>query len=190
MNTKENVTIGSPRVAGAIFVGTSAKTILPKDADTALGGDFKCIGYLSEDGVSFGEESDSEEKKAWGGVTVRTSNSGFTEKCTFTPIETNETVARLVYGDENVEVTMDGGKRKMVIAHNGNELPKLPLVIETIAGDGILKRYAAPSAQLIERGDITLNGNDMDGRELTFKLYADSKNNTMYEYVTFLKAGK
>ncbi len=190
MNTKENVTIGSPRVAGAIFIGSTAKAVLPKDADTALGSDFKCIGYASEDGVSFGEEKESEGKKAWGGETVRTTNSSYTEKLTFKPIETSEVVAKMIYGDENVNVTTDGGKRKMSITHNGKELPILPMVIETVAGDGIVKRYVCPAAQLVERGDISLNGNDLDGRELTFKLYADEKGNTMYEHTTFFKAGK
>ncbi len=188
MNNKENVTIGSPRVSGAIFIGNKPDAVLPADADTAIGADFTCIGYASEDGVSFAEEKESDEKKAWGGVTVRTSNTSYAESATFTPIETSVEVARLIYGDGNVEVTSDGGKNRMKIKHNGKEMPKLPLVVETIAGDGILKRYVCPSAQVTTRGDLTLNGTDLDGRELTFKLYEDKDGNTMYEHVTTIAA--
>ncbi len=184
MNNKENVTIGSPRVAGAIFIGNKPDTVLPTDADTALSADFTCIGYASEDGVAFAEEKESDEKKAWGGVTVRTTSTSYAESATFTPIETSVNVARLIYGDANVEVTTDSGKNRMKIKHNGKEMPKLPLVVETIAGDGILKRYVCPSAQVTARGDLTLNGTDLDGRELTFKLYEDKDGNTMYEHVT------
>ncbi len=182
MNVKENVTVGNPRVAGALFIGATPDATLPTDATTALGSAFHPLGYASEDGVTLGEEGDKNEVKAWGGDVVRTDTTGYYEKATFTLIETNIEVARLVYGADNVVETEADGNKQVTIKHTGKQLPRLPLVIETVAGDGIIKRYVAPSAQLVERGDISLNGTDSDGRELTFNLYLDAEGVSIYEY--------
>ncbi len=186
MNDKTKVTVGSPKVTGAIFIGKTTATAIPTDAITPLGEEYLPLGYVSEDGVSLSEEKDTEELNAWGGDVVRTTVSKYLEKCTFTPIETNENVAKFLYGEENVEVKDESGNKTMLIKHTDAELPILPLVIETVAGKGIIKRYIAPSSQLIERGDITMDGNGSDGREATVSCYKDATGVSVYEYTTFL----
>ena len=47
-----------------------------------------------------------------------------------------------------------------------------------------MRRYTG-TAQLTERGDVTLDGTQVDGRQLTFNMLADSNGVTMYEYVAF-----
>ncbi len=187
MNNKSNVTVGAPKVTGAIFIGKTTDTVVPTDATSPLSDQFLPLGYVSEDGVTLSEERDSEEMKAWGGDVVRTTVSKYMEKCTFTPIETNENVAKFLYGEENVEVKDEGGNKTIVIKHTDAELPMLPLVIETVAGKGIIKRYVAPAAQLVEKGDITLDGNSADGREATINCYKDKDGVTLYDYTTFVK---
>ena len=44
------VTAGKPKVGGALF-RAPAGTALPTDAVTALAEAYKCLGYVSEDGV-------------------------------------------------------------------------------------------------------------------------------------------
>lgn len=65
------VTAGKPKVGGALF-RAPAGTALPTDAVTALAEAYKCLGYVSEDGVTNSTSIDSDEVKAWGGDTVLT----------------------------------------------------------------------------------------------------------------------
>ena len=51
-NVATNVSTGKPKVAGSIYraLRTAGLTI-PTDATTALASAFKCLGYISEDGL-------------------------------------------------------------------------------------------------------------------------------------------
>lgn len=176
-NDATNVAVGKPKVTGAIWIGTADST-LPTDATTELDQTFKCIGYVSEDGVTFTEERDSEDITAWGGDTVSSHQTTYKESFSFTPIELNPVAARATYGDGNVEVTSG----KMKITHNSKELPAKPIVIETVPNDKTVGRLVVPSAKLSEKGDMSLTDSDPSGRELTYVAQPDASGNTGYEY--------
>lgn len=185
-NDATNVGVGKPKVTGAAFIAP-AKTTLPTDASTQLDAKFKGLGYMSEDGATIAEERDSEDISAWGGDIVYTSQTSYKETIAFTPIEINPEVMRAMYGKDNVKVE----EGKLSVTHNAAELPELPLVIETVPNSKTVTRYVVPRAKLTEKGDLSLNGSDPMGRELTFTALPDDKGNTMYEYhaITGLTAG-
>ena len=180
----ENVTIGAPVVTGALFAAANTTAKLPTDATTQLGSDFVGLGFADESGVVISEEKSTEQKRAWGGKVVRNTVTEYSEKITVRLIETSEEIAKEIYGAENV--TVAGEKKTMCAKHTGIELPIKPFVIETIAAPGVVKRYVAPRAQLVERGDITLDGQDFDGRELGYTCLPDDDGVTMYEYTAWI----
>lgn len=185
-NDATNVGVGKPKVTGAVFIAPE-KTTLPTDASTTLDIKFKGLGYMSEDGATIAEERDSEDIPAWGGDIVYTAQTSYKETIAFTPIEINPEVMRAMYGKDNVKV--EAGK--LTVTHNAAELPELPLVIETAPNSKTVTRYVVPRAKLTEKGDLSLNGSDPMGRELTFTALPDENGNTMYEYhaITGLTAG-
>ena len=142
-NDVSSVAVGKPKVGGAVFIAPLGSTI-PTDATTALAEDFECLGYISEDGVVVTEERDSETIPAWGGDTVATVQTSYTETFAFTPIEVNPVVAAAEYGDDNVNVTAG----KMTVKHNSKELPEKILVIETVPNSKTVDRssFRAPSS--------------------------------------------
>lgn len=72
-NTVSNVSAGKPKIEGAIYrAPLSATPTIPTDATTALGTEFKALGYVSDDGLTNTNSPDSETIKAWGGDTVLT----------------------------------------------------------------------------------------------------------------------
>ena len=77
-NSVSNVTAGKPKVGGSMF-RAPAGTELPTNATSELAAAFKCLGYVSEDGVTNAISIDSEDIKAWGGDTVLTPQTGKTD---------------------------------------------------------------------------------------------------------------
>ena len=176
------VTVGAALATGAVFVAPKG-TAHPTDATTALASTYKCIGYTSDEGLSISESSNNDAKRAWEGLTeVYNVKTEYSEQISFTPIECNEQVAKLMWGDD--AVTVDSQTGALTIKHHGRTLDPVECVIETVPRTGIVNRRVA-TIQLTERDSQTLNGADLDGRALTFDCLADSDGTTLTEYIAF-----
>ena len=177
----EQVTVGSAAATGAIFVAPTT-TALPTDAVTALSG-FTLLGFTSDAGVQISESSSSNSIYAWEGrVEVYTTKTEYSEQVSFTPIQCNADVAKLIWGEDMVQVDGDGN---ITAKHHGQTMEPVHIVIETTPREGIVKRYCQKS-QLTERGEQTMDGTQIDGRQLTFKNLADENGVTCYEYTAYV----
>ena len=177
MNTAE-VTYGAASVTGAIYVAPKGTT-LPTDATTALGSTFVLLGFTSDAGVQISESSSTQTIRAWEGrIEVKNIRTEYTESVSFTPIQCNADVAKLTWGDDNVAVGTGG---IITAKHNGATLEPVVLAIETVPAVGMVRRYVG-TYQLTERGEVTLDGTQVDGRQLTFNAIADANGVTTYEY--------
>ncbi len=175
----DRVAVGSALVTGAIFVAPTSVP-LPTDATTALAAGYNCIGFTSDEGIVITENSSSNSLRVWEGLAeVRTTRTEYTEQTSFTPVECNQEVAELTWGEDHV--TVDSNSGALAISHHGGTLEPVHTVIETVPYKGAVARYCAKS-QLTERGDTTLNGQDYSGRQLTFNNLAVN-GVTMYEYI-------
>lgn len=176
------VTVGSAKATGAIWVAPKGTT-LPTDATTALPAAWKLLGFTSDAGVQISESASSDEIRAWEGRTiVYNVQTEYTESISFMPIQCNADVAKLTWGDDWVEV--DGQTGAITAKHHGGTLEPVEVVIETTPRESIVKRYTG-EAQLTERGEQTMDGTQVDGRQLTFNMLADSDGVTMTEYTAF-----
>lgn len=179
MNASE-VGVGSAKVTGAIWVAPSS-TALPTDATTSLAAAYKLLGFTSDAGVTISESRSNNAIKAWEGLTeVYNVVTEYTESVSFTPIQINADVAALTWGSDAVTADADS----IDIKHGSQTLEPVCIVIETAPREGIVKRYCG-TFQLISRGDLTLDGTQVDGRQLSFNAIADSSGVTMYEYTAF-----
>lgn len=179
------VTVGSALATGAIWVAPKGTT-LPTDATTSLAGTWKLLGFTSDAGVSISESASNSAIRAWEGRTeVYNVRTEYTEQISFMPIQCNQDVAELMWGSDAVTA----GTNKLTVKHHGKTLEPVCVVIETVPRDGIVKRYTG-TFQLTERGAQTLDGTQVDGRQLTFNSVADSDGVTMYEYTAFTPSGQ
>lgn len=175
------VTVGAAAATGAIFVAPKGTT-LPTDATTALANAFVLLGFTSDEGVQISEDSSTESIRAWEGRSnVFTIRSEYTETVSFTPIQCNADVAKLTWGDDMVVVGSNGA---ITAKHHGGTLEPVVIAIETTPREGIVRRYCG-TFQLTERGEVTLDGTQVDGRQLSFTANADANGVTLYEYTAF-----
>lgn len=179
-NTATNVSVGKPKVAGAIFRAAPGST-LPTSAAAELDAAFKCLGYASDAGVVNSNSPESDSIKAWGGDTVYTFQTEKEDTFAFTLIESlNADVLKAVYGDENVSGALATG---LTVKANSTEQESACWVIDTILRGGIAKRIVIPSGTITEIGDISYTDSDAIGYEITITAVPDSAGNTHYEYI-------
>ena len=187
-NTKSNVLTGKPAVSGAIYRGILNEDLtLPTNATADLDTDFKCLGYVSEDGVKHTMANEKEELKAWGGDVVLNLSQTRTDEFTFTLLEVlNDDVLKAVFGDDNVTITdaTTTAPKAIAIASNDDEQPLCAWVIEMVQPDGNPKRIVIPKGRISEIGDITYKDDEAVGYEVTIAAEKDSSGNTHYEYMT------
>lgn len=177
-NNAANVSVGKPKAGGAFFAAP-AGTALPVDAATELPEAFKCLGYISEDGVSQQIETDTEDVKAWGGDLVANPQTSRSEKFTQTFIEQNEEVLKQVYGAANVTVGESG---QITVLHNGREKAEYVYVIETVLTGNRINRLVIPRGKVIEVGDVVRKDDEAIGYETTISALPDADGNTAYEH--------
>lgn len=179
-NTATNVSVGKPKVAGAIYAAPLG-TALPTDATTALNTAFKALGYVSEDGLTNSNSPESDSIKAWGGDTVLSILTSKEDTFAFTLIESlNVEVLKFVYGAGNVSGTLETG---ITVQANSQDAAAVAIVIDMILTGNVPKRIVIPSGKVTEVGDITYTDGDAIGYETTVTATPDSSGNTHYEYI-------
>lgn len=179
-NTSKNVGTGKPSVNGAIWrapYGTTA----PTDATTSLASAFKCLGYISEDGLENENSRDTTDIKAWGGDIVQTTQTEVSDTFKFTCIEgLNAEVLKAVYGDDYVSV--DSSTKAITVQANTAEVEACAWVIDTIV-NGAQKRIVIPNGKMTELGTITYKDDEVLGYEITVTALAEN-GVTHTEYIT------
>jgi hypothetical protein len=177
MSDVANIVVAKPKTGGALYVAPKGTTV-PTDATTALDNAFKGTGYISEDGLTHEITRDSEDIKAWGGDTVMTTQTDYSEKFTFSLLETqNGDVKKLVFGDTNVTVTSGA----ITAISNAKELEEHAMVLEMVQGTKAVRRVV-PCGKVSEIGEITYVDGEPVAYELTVTALPDDSGNTSYEY--------
>lgn len=180
-NTVSYVTAGKPKATGAVYCAPLGSTI-PTDPKTALSADYKCLGFVSDDGITNTGNMESENIKAWGGQNVLTTSSSSDDTFKFKLIETlNKDVLKFIYGDTNVSGDLTTGDG-IAVGVNGYSQDDNIVVIEMIMRNNTAKRIVIPSATISEVGEIVYKDNEAVGYDITLACAADASGKTHYEY--------
>ena len=162
MNNKDNITIGLPKVGGAIYFAPAGLT-LPTDASTSLQSAYVTLGYVTEDGVTMTTSEETDVIKAWGPENVMVNQTDFGETVTYNLLETiRPAVLQYMRGAENVVIESSGAIKS---GTTGEQLPRGIIVVDTIQNNGSANpryhRIVYGDCQLADRsGDQTYNNSD------------------------------
>lgn len=175
-----NVSFGKPKAIGGVWIAP-AGTTLPTDGSTALAAAYVNMGYISEDGYVISTETDTQEIKAWGGDTVLTGQSSFSESHTVNFIETNVNTLKAIYGASNVTTASN----VITVKSTSKELPECVLVVELLLTGGRVRRVVVPHAKIADRSmEITFSDDEAITYPAKFSAAPDTNGNYHIEYVS------
>jgi hypothetical protein len=153
-------------VTGAVYFAPIA-TAIPNDAYEALNVAFLDVGYISEDGVTESQGTDTNDITAWqNGAVVRRVQTSHVLTFQFTMIETNPNTMELYYGD------FTSGTTQVL----GSTQDRRRFVIDVVDGTDNI-RIVVPDGQVTEFGDVTYVNGDAVGRQVTVTAYPETSTN-------------
>lgn len=159
-----NVSTGKPAIGGAIYRAPLG-TEVPTDAISPLGDEFKCLGYVSDDGLTNANSPESDTIKAWGGDSVLSTQNEKPDTFAFKLIEVlNVEVLKAVYGGDNVTGDLTTG---IHVTATTAEVEESVYIVDMTMRNGVLKRITIPDAKLQELGDIVYKDDEAAGYEMT-----------------------
>ena len=162
--------------AGKVYVAPLGTTV-PTTASATLDAAFIEFGYISDAGVVLSESGDSQDINSWGGLAVKTIKSTFKETAKFTPIEVSEDVIKATY--KTVTSATAQGVTTITAKHTADTMPEVVVVIDCLPNEVTKTRYIAKRAQLTTRGDASLTGTGVQGRELEYTCNPDEEGVTI-----------
>ena len=177
-NNVDNVSSAKGVKGGYIFTAP-AGTALPTDYRTALPEEWKCLGYISEEGYVETLDSDSEDIKDMNGDLMASPQTSRVESAQLTLAEIKAATLKVMYGSDNVKD--EAGM--ITVKHNGDSTETWPAVLELVLKDGRRWRKVVPLAQSSELDDLALAVDELAARALTVKYLTDEDGNTCYDYI-------
>ena len=174
-NNTANVSYGKFKSGGYFFLAPYG-TDLPTDNTTALGAAFLNMGFLGDDGVSFSDSSSTENGFDANGDTIATTQGEIEKTFTLTFREIKKDNLAVLYGESNVT----DATGTITVHDKGPNSGTYSGVLEILLKDGRKWRRVIPQCNPGELGDMTINYNELVGREITMTALKDATTGDYY----------
>jgi hypothetical protein len=170
----QNVYAGQPLASGVIFVAPLT-TPAPTSAVSPLAPGFVDLGYVGADGFTERNERSVDQKRSFGGKTVKVLQTEFSSSVEVVLLESiSANVLKAVFGEPNVTVTPATPQHgvQVKVNKNGRKLPYQSWVIDTWDDEtGAKYRNYMPNAKITTVGDITVSHSDTIEYRITIEAF-------------------
>jgi hypothetical protein len=179
----KNVYAAEPLAGGSLFVAP-LETTAPTDASTALNASFNGLGFIGEEGFTETIERTTEDKKSFGGLTVKTLQTDFNVTYQFTMLDSlSGDVLKAVFGEENVTITPANASHgvQITVKKNANRRKKYSWVIDTQDSEfGARYRTYIPIGQIVTQEPVVIVHTDTIFYTVELKAFADASGQFAY----------
>ena len=176
-NNQANVSAGKGVKGGYIF-SAPVGTALPTDIKSKLDPDFKCLGFISEDGYVEDIDEDSDDIVDMNGDVMDSTNGSRVESAQFTLAEIKADTLKRQYGEKNVT----DENRVICVKHNSDSHDTFSYVLELVLKNGRRWRKVVPAGKSSELDSLNIASSELCQRALTMKYLTDDAGNTCYDY--------
>lgn len=176
-NNATNVSVGRGVTGGYAYSAPITATV-PTDYSTPLGEGFSNLGFITEDGIEFGLDSDDNEFNDMNGDVYESSTGSEKETAILTLAEIKMDSLAEAYGKENV-TDADG---MITVKHNTTEHDERIYVFELLLKNGRKWRVVIPRGKAKRSSSVTVAKGDIVGYQITITTFPDTDGNRMYDY--------
>lgn len=177
-NNAGNVSVGKGVSGGYAFSAPLTATV-PTDYKTALPEEFVNLGFITEDGIEFSLDADTEDYYDLNGDPYESAVGTQTEEVVLTLAEIMKNSAAEAFGHNNV--TDEDGTLK--IRHNSNLHDERIYVFELLLKNGRKWRCVVPRGKASRSGSTTVANGDIVGYEITIKCAPNADGDRMLDYI-------
>ncbi|WP_417757015.1 hypothetical protein [Senegalimassilia anaerobia] len=176
-NNQANVSAGKGVKGGYIF-SAPVGTALPTDIKSALNSEFKCLGFISEDGYVEDIDEDSDDIVDMNGDVMDSTNGSRVESAQLTLAEIKAETLKRQYGKNNVT----DANGVITVKHNSDSHDVFSYVLELVLKNGRRWRKVVPNGKSSELDSLSIASSELCQRALTMKYLTDDAGNTCYDY--------
>lgn len=167
---------GGKGVAGGYLFRAPLGSKKPTDLKSQLDQAFEVCGFISEDGMVFATETDSEDLVDMNGDTMETSKTKHSETVAVTFAEIKAGTLEVQYGSKNV--TDENG---LITVHvKGDDADHYIYVAELVLKNGRRWRRLIHDGKVTDLGELILASGELAGREATITAYKDPETGDYY----------
>lgn len=177
-NNSANVSVGQGVAGGYVFSAPLTATI-PTDYSTPLPEEFVNLGYVTEDGIEFSYDGDSEDYHDLNGDVYESAEGAQTEEVIFTLAEIMSDALKESYGADNV--TDEDGM--ITVKHNSLPRDERIYAFELLLKNGRKWRSVVPRGKATRSGSTTVAKSDILANQITVKTFPDAEGNRLYDYI-------
>lgn len=182
-NDTANVSVGKGVAGGYAFSAPITATV-PNDYKTPLAEEFVNLGYITEDGIEFALDADTEDFNDMNGDVYETVDGTQTETVVLTLAETMKDSLSEAFGHSNVS-DEDG---TLTVKHNSTEHEERIYVFELLLKNGRKWRAVVPHGKASRTSSTTVSKSGIVGYQITIKCLPDGDGNRIIDYIEDTKA--
>lgn len=162
----------------------------PLTYDAVIPASMHALGAVSEEGLTYGFDEDSQEFLAWGQLTpYRSQITRSLRTFQATLWETNRAIAKSVmYRLPMADVTT-GGDGTYAFEETATPTPDRRSWIFDVMDGSTIERFFVPVGEITDRDDVSFTSDEIAGYNVTVTAYADSAGVTVYHLGKVILAG-